>query len=944
MAAVRLKSANKQIFRALLSLASAALLTRMVGMVNQVIVSSRFGAGDMMDAYFVAAILPTTAAYIVITAIESAVIPVYTQVRAQHDKGQASTLFSTLLNLLLLGTVFLTCVMFLFRRQVILLSAPALDPLRIDLATSLAPYMFPVLILMVIAGFLECILNAEGQFGWPAYAGLLVPLTTAFLVLIAGRSYGVLMLCVGMLLGLCLQVCAYIVRARRAKLVYRPVLDMRNPALQSILKVVWPVLLGSLVGQASPLIDQICASFLSAGSISALSYALKLVSVCSGVIFASVGRAALPYLSRQVGNHDMQAFKETLRLYLWFVGIGTILLSVFMIVLAHPIVAILFQRGAFTAKDSARTATTLVGFMVGLSPMSLGAITAIAFSALGRTRVLMGVSVFSVIANATFDFIFAHFWQSQGIALATSAVYLCTMSIMFYLLRRMVGRLDLLTPPAEALKILEKLGLRRLYKRYISGEEDTLLVHARKLIGYVTVGSVIFAIGTMVVLQNSLYALRIALGSIAMLVLLRYRYALVMIWMALSVIVSPNLSFFTNNNFLTGLTVPTLLLALHLPTGQTFKRMPALFCLLLYLVWIFAGISIAAIDAGAFLVIWLTFLDYLAVAALTIYVLSTHQRLMRLIDTIIAGGVFVSLFGIYGYVTRQNGVLDPTTGVFRIYSTFSAAPPLALFLSIVIPLAVYRASTLRGFKCIAVSLSILLLLAATGLTFARSAFISIPLSIGVMILFSPSRKMKVGLLASVVALAVGVVVFINISNLPIFNRFFNQDVTTLNGRVYLWQALLNHFQPTQLLGNGFHASDALLANLQVGFNGDLIATSPSNLFLGTLYDHGVIGLLLLIVIFGTLLTSMLRGMLKAQGEQRMLFVVALAIFISVFLQSFDVNDFWTQAVGIYFWVIMALPFAMCWSRQENPPAEDMFDKATVPQMKAIPLGRRGRGL
>ncbi|MBA2681651.1 MAG: hypothetical protein H0U76_25060, partial [Ktedonobacteraceae bacterium] len=372
MAAVRLKSANKQIFRALLSLASAALLARVMGMVNQVIVSSRFGAGKMMDAYFVAAILPTTAAYIVITAIESAVIPVYTQVRTQGDKRQASALFSTLLNLLLLGTVFVTCVMFIFRRQFILLSAPALDPFRIDLATSLAPFMFPVLILMVIAGFLECILNAEGQFGWPAYAGLLVPLTTAFLVLTAGRSYGVLMLCVGMLLGLCLQLCAYIVRARRAKLVYRPILDLRNPALQSILKVVWPILVGSLIGQASPLIDQICASFLSTGSISALSYSLKLVSVCSGVIFASVGRAALPYLSRQVGNHDMQAFKGTLRLYLWFVGIGTMLLSVFMIVLAHPIVAMLFQRGAFTATDSTRTATTLVGFMIGLSPMSLG--------------------------------------------------------------------------------------------------------------------------------------------------------------------------------------------------------------------------------------------------------------------------------------------------------------------------------------------------------------------------------------------------------------------------------------------------------------------------------------------------------------------------------------------------------------------------------------------
>ncbi len=429
-----------------------------------------------------------------------------------------------------------------------------------------------------------------------------------------------------------------------------------------------------------------------------------------------------------------------------------------------------------------------------------------------------------------------------------------------------------------------------------------------------------------------------------MLALLRYRYALVVIWMAVSVVVSPRLPFFTNNHFLTALTVPTLLLLFHLPVSHIFKRMPPLFFLLLYLVWVFAGMNLSAIGGGTFLVIWLTFLDYLAVAALTVHVLSTRQRLMHLIDAIIWGGTFVSPYGIYGYVTRQNGVLDPATSAFRIYSIFSAAPPLALFLSIVIPLALYRASTLYGWKRGGVSLAALLLLVASALTFARSAFISIPLSIGIMILFSPSRKMKIGLAVSMTGLVAGVVFFIKASDIPLLSRFFNQDVATLNGRIYLWQALLDHFQPTQLLGNGLHASDTLLANLQVGFNGNLIATSPSNLFLGTLYDHGVIGLILLILVFVALITGIVKGMRETKGEQRMLFVAALAILVSVCLQSFDVNDFWTQAVGMYFWVSMALPCAMCWSRQKHPSAEEAPDRATVLQMEAIRLGSKGVGV
>ncbi|MDQ6660055.1 MAG: hypothetical protein M3Z24_03710, partial [Chloroflexota bacterium] len=126
MAIRPLKSVNKQIFRALLSLASAALLIRVFGMFNQIVVTERFGAGATMDAYFVASTLPFFLAQLGSGAIEASVIPVYARVRLQ-GKEQASLLFSTVLNLLLLGAALLTVAMLAFRYQLIHLSAPALD-------------------------------------------------------------------------------------------------------------------------------------------------------------------------------------------------------------------------------------------------------------------------------------------------------------------------------------------------------------------------------------------------------------------------------------------------------------------------------------------------------------------------------------------------------------------------------------------------------------------------------------------------------------------------------------------------------------------------------------------------------------------------------------------------------------------------------------------------
>jgi O-antigen ligase len=179
-------------------------------------------------------------------------------------------------------------------------------------------------------------------------------------------------------------------------------------------------------------------------------------------------------------------------------------------------------------------------------------------------------------------------------------------------------------------------------------------------------------------------------------------------------------------------------------------------------------------------------------------------------------------------------------------------------------------------------------------------------------------------------------------NVPIFSRFFNSDVMTLNNRTYLWQAILAHFDPTQLLGNGFQASDVLLSNLQVGYGG-VISTGTQNLYIAALYDHGIIGLGLLLLMLGTLFFNIIKGLRTTTGNRRMLFATALAVFLSMLLQSFESTDLWISSVGIYFWLIMVLPFVYHWSPQlpqlplsQQPPdiENDIADEMTRPALVA----------
>src|SRR5579884_2001989 len=913
-------STHRQIVHALLSIASATLLIRIFGMAMQIVVTARFGLGPSMDAYFIAAGVPVLLAGALVSPLQSAIVPVFVRARSAGNTDEAARLFSTVLNLAILAALAGAGLMLLFRHQILFISAPGAGPVRQSLASELAPFIFPTVILTVALGVLEAVLNAEGQFGWPAYAGALVPLTSIVAVLAGGRSLGIVTLAIGSLAGLSLQLGAYIVRIRRARIAYRPILDWHNPFLAAVGSALMPLLASSCIIPISPVIDQIFASGLSVGSISALNYALKLLGVPTGVVFAAVSRATLPFLSRHAADDDKTAFKSTLRLYLWATAIGTALLAIPLFLLAHPVIAILFQRGAFTAADVDRTAYTFTGFAIGVVPMSVGFLLAASVSALRKNRFLLYTDIFTLGANALLDYIFARLWQSFGIALATSLVYVCTMVILVVLLRREIGPLNLFTLPPE-LK-----DLSRLIQSRAPGFPEVREQIGRAVVYVMAIaGSAIG--GTYIARHNLTTSIKLLIGLPIIAVWLCYPYVLLLSWALIDPFIGSKAPFFNGNNFDTALTIPTLLLLFTIPVHRTFRRIPALALFGAFLIWVLLGINISPLDHTAFMKLWLIFVDYAAVALIASRVVSTESRLNGLIDALLVAPALIALYGIYGYATHQN-VIVTDTGIPRITSIMSDAPTLALLVSNVVPLALYRVFTTREPRRALALFIAADLLAATALTFSRGAIISVTICIVVMTLLLPSVRMRLGMLAMI---GIGLVAVL-FSNVHLLERFAGTDTSSLNGRTYLWSALLNNFDPTHLLGYGLNASATYLAGLQIGQNGELgnglIATSASNLYVATLYDQGIIGLVLLVAALFALGVGLLRGMLRSNGRHRLLFLVSLLTLINVLIQSIDVNDILSQFVGIAFWLIVTLPFAACWAapgRWDSSGAEPAWD-------------------
>ena len=180
-------------------------------------------------------------------------------------------------------------------------------------------------------------------------------------------------------------------------------------------------------------------------------------------------------------------------------------------------------------------------------------------------------------------------------------------------------------------------------------------------------------------------------------------------------------------------------------------------------------------------------------------VINTQKRLLFLIDALHLPVIIILIYGLWGYVRHDPniGVIDPTTGYFRIFSIFPGTPPgLALFISMIVPLSIYRLSTLqRWFQKLALIVILLVMLVVFGLTFSRGPLIIFPLCAIAIIPFLPGRKAKAIMVSSYLIAGILIIIAAVALQIDIFARFANSDLGTLNGRTYLWQAIIEHFDP-----------------------------------------------------------------------------------------------------------------------------------------------------
>ena len=466
-------SKSENVMRSAGVVSAAVFLSRISGLVREMIMARLFGAGQAYDAFLLGFRIPNlTRDLFAEGALSSAFVPVFTQYLATKGKREAAELSSLVATALVLVVGGICVLGMIFSPQLVRLLASgfARVPGKFELAVTLTRIMFPFLLLVALAAQAMGILNALNQFGIPALSSTFFNIGSVAFGLTFGYTVGrwmgvslIMSMAWGVVAGGAVQWLFQAPSLYRAGISYRPRLDFAHPGLRKILRLMGPAILGNAAVQINVLVNTNFASSITDaaghvinGPVSWLSYAFRFMQLPLGLFGVAIASATLPAISRSAALGKMDEFRLTLSRSLGMVLLLTVPSSVGLAVLGPTMIGAVYQWGRFRAADTHQTAMALACYAVGLAGYSAIKILAPAFYALNDARTPMLVSLVSILVNLAVASTMVKLagLGHLGLALSTSAVALFGSVALFLLLRRRIQRLHGRALASSVAKIL----------------------------------------------------------------------------------------------------------------------------------------------------------------------------------------------------------------------------------------------------------------------------------------------------------------------------------------------------------------------------------------------------------------------------------------------------------------------------------------------------------
>lgn len=424
-------STNRKIFGAAIVVGTWTAFAKLVAVIKELVVAWKFGTGDKLDAYLIATVVPFFLITVIGNSFNTALMPCYIQVKETKGKIAAQKLLSEAISLAL-GLLTITSILMVMAAPLYLpLMTKGFEPQKYELTFKLLCTLVPFILLCGMIIISGGVLNSKENFVLAAFTPTFVPLIT-IIILLSFESWGSFTLVAGLIGGALLELIVLGIALKRKLISLMPKWYSFSPHLRQVVKLYLPTVAGSLLMCTAPVVDQSMAAMLSPGSVAALSYSDKVVSLPIFLTTTALNTAVTPYFSKMFAYSDWIGIEHTLKRYLKLIFLFTVPITVVLILSSEMIVKLLFERGSFTASDTQLVAEIQNCYALQI-PFYISAVFLVKLIvSLQKNHILIWGSAINLLINILGNLLLMGLFDIKGIALSTSCVYFVSFAFLLF--------------------------------------------------------------------------------------------------------------------------------------------------------------------------------------------------------------------------------------------------------------------------------------------------------------------------------------------------------------------------------------------------------------------------------------------------------------------------------------------------------------------------------
>lgn len=410
----------KNIIRVIGSMMVITLVGKVMGLLRDILFASNYGTSSAADAFLAASRMPRLFFDAMFaSAISSSFIPIFNEYLKKKGKQEAFRFSDNFITIVFLITTAITVIGIILSAPIVKIFAGGFDTETSKLCVQLLIILFPMIIFTGIAYSFTGILQSLDEFTIPAAMSVISNGIIIFYILFLNNIYGVFGLAIAFLLGWIMQAVIQIPPLIKKEYRYKPKLNFKDEGIKKVGLLMLPVMVSTWIQPINIAVNTAFASYLE-GGVTSLEYANNLYTIIAGVVVLSVANVIFPKLSQLTASDDINEFGNTLSVTLKSILFLLIPMMVGLIILANPIVKLLFERGEFNSTSTQITSNALKFFSIGMLGFGMQNILSRGFFAVqdGKTPLITGI--ISIAFNLILSFILVKFMNISGLALASS--------------------------------------------------------------------------------------------------------------------------------------------------------------------------------------------------------------------------------------------------------------------------------------------------------------------------------------------------------------------------------------------------------------------------------------------------------------------------------------------------------------------------------------------